>query len=146
MFEYDSLRYFRMINMKQSKQFAEETLKKNLPELMAEYLLLHSKFIIRASKELVKEKNLIVDEKIFEIAGYLHDIGYSVNEEDHAEESFKITKKRFPEVNEIVLDCILNHSQNKEPLTQEGKIFQIADKLAAFYPEFIMKLIEFEIK
>lgn len=135
-----------MITQKDSKKFAEEVLKKNLSELMAEYLLLHSEFVIKAANELAKEKGIKIDEKIFEIAGYLHDIGYSINEKNHAEESLKLTKERFPEIDKISSDCILNHSSNNKPITKEGKIFQMADKLAAFYPKFIINLIELEKK
>ncbi len=135
-----------MITQKDSKKFAEETLKKDLSGLMAEYLLLHSEFVIRAANELAKAKEIKIDEKIFEIAGYLHDIGYSINEENHAEESLKLVKERFPEIDKIISDCILNHGYNKNPITKEGKIFQMADKLAAFYPEFIINLIELEKK
>ena len=44
----------------------------------------------------------------------------------------------------IIEDCILNHGSSSKPKTQEGKIFQLADKLSIFYPEFVKQLIELE--
>lgn len=135
-----------MINPIEAKRFAEEVLKQKLSKLLAKYYLLHSNFVIIAAKDLAKEKGLDINPEIFEISGYLHDIGYSVKEEGHAEESFKIAKNKFPNLDKRVIDCILNHGSDKKPLTEEGKIFQLADKLATFYPEFITKLIELEKK
>jgi len=135
-----------MINPIEAKKFAEKVLKQKLPKLLAEYYITHSKFVIIATKNLAKEKNLNVNPEILEISGYLHDTGYSIKEEGHAEESLKITENKFSNINKTIIDCILNHGPDKKPLTEEGKIFQLADKLAAFYPKFIIKLIELEEK
>lgn len=127
-----------------AKEFSEKTLKNGLPELYYEYFWNHSLFVIKAAKDLAKEKNLKISHEFFEMAGYLHDIGYVVNEETHAQESLKLAEKEFGALDEAMKECILNHGRSKNPQTQEGKIFQMADKLSSFYPEFIEKLIDLE--
>ncbi len=129
-----------------AKKLSEKIFKEKLPPLYSEYYLSHSKFVIIAAKDLSKEKNLNISPEIFEIAGYLHDLGYSVDDKNHAEESVKIAKNNFPGINAVIIDCIQNHGSDKKPLTKEGKIFQLADKLAAFYPKCISEVIKLEQK
>ncbi len=126
-----------------AKEFSENLLKEKIPKLKAEYILLHSKFVIQAVKDLIERKNLKFDLKQFEIAGYLHDVGYIFGDENHAEKSLEISRDKFI-LNSIIEDCILNHGSSSKPKTQEGKIFQLADKLSIFYPEFVKQLIELE--
>jgi len=128
---------------KLAKEFSENLIRKNIEKLKASYILLHSQFVIKAVKDLIEKKNLKFDLEQFEIAGYFHDVRYILEEEKHAEKSLEIVSEKFI-LNKILEDCILNHGSSAKPQTQEGKIFQLADKLSASYPEFVKKWFELE--
>lgn len=134
-----------MTSPKEALQFAKKLFSKYKSKLEGEYLLEHSRFVIIAFKDLIKTKKTNVNLKDIEVAGFLHDIGYCFEDKTHAQKSLEIAEKKF-KLNEIIKDCISNHSTEANPETKEGKIFQLADKLAFFYPAFIKRLIDLELK
>lgn len=115
------------LNPKTAKEFAIPFILRisNLDE--RKFILYHSEAIVETAKLLAK--NTSADVELLEIAGWVHDIGKSVADESHAEESLKILEKEF-EINSILKDCILNHGASKKPITLEGKIIQAADKIS----------------
>jgi HD superfamily phosphodiesterase len=123
------------LTIETAREFAIEKFGK-FPELEKQLKIKHSEYIIKAAEELVKEKGIENNINInrIEIAAWLHDIGYIVSEEGHAEYSLRISKEKF-ELDSIIEDCILNHDSKGKPVTKEGKIIQLADKLNLFYPE-----------
>jgi len=127
-----------------AKQIAKEHLSKIQDEESRDFHKIHEKLVVKCSKILAKNKR--VNKKKLEIACWLHDIGRSISEENHPEHSLKILESENYEVDEIVRDCILNHGRSGNPLTQEGKIIQIADKLSVISPEIIKILEKYSFK
>lgn len=105
-----------------------------------EFLLIHSEKVGRVAK-MIAQKMKIKGE-IFEIAGWIHDIGYSKNFENHADFAIPILKDMGYELNEMLEDCILNHGNGKAPKTVEGRIFQVADKLSIFDADIIESMLK----
>jgi uncharacterized protein len=95
---------------------------------LREFLLVHSLKVSEMAVLLGKIKGL--DISVLEIAGLLHDIGYSINEENHSQHSLNILEEKNFEISEKLKDCILNHGGKGSPKTEEGKIFQMADKIS----------------
>ncbi len=118
----------RELTIKESEKIYEKYLNKITIKELRDFLLVHSKKVRDMAILLGKRKNL--DTTTLEIAGLVHDIGYAIDEKEHPQHSFKILKEEGYEVSEILKDCILNHGHDKVPLTTEGKIFQIADKIS----------------
>lgn len=83
-----------------------------------------------------------INDDVFEIAGWVHDIGYSKNFENHADFAIPILQELGYEIDEILKDCILNHGNGKNPQTTEGKIFQLADKFSIFDSDVIKVILK----
>ena len=100
---------------------AEKICKENLSKIKDGNLhVIHSKLVGDTALILSKGKQL--NENLLKIAAWVHDIGYSIDSENHAEHSVEILEKRGYEVNKILRDCVLNHGASKNPKTNEGKI------------------------
>jgi HD superfamily phosphodiesterase len=75
-----------------------------------------------------------LDQDVFIIAGWIHDIGRKIDKDTHHELSISFLKlflEQCPEylhLEETLEDCIRNHRTGKMPQTEHGKIFQQADK------------------
>jgi len=122
-----------------AKQFANEIYRKMKGGVEKRFLIQHTKGVVKTSVNLAKGKQ--VDLEALKIAGWLHDIGRSVNIEGHAELSVKLAEEKFGELNPIVKDCILHHGSTKDPETKEGKIIQLADKLSIMNDFKLFKII-----
>jgi HD superfamily phosphodiesterase len=105
-----------------------------------EFLLIHSEKVGKVAKMIAQE--LKINDEIFEIAGWVHDIGYLNNFENHADFAIPILKEMGYELNETLEDCILNHGNGKTPKTIKGKIFQVADKLSIFDADIIESMLK----
>lgn len=72
---------------------------------------------------------------VLEIACWWHDVGRSVNNENHEKISANMAKKELEKIgydtkfSQKVYDAIVNHAMNANPKTIEGKILKDADKL-----------------
>ncbi|MBM3247727.1 hypothetical protein FJZ17_04295 [Candidatus Pacearchaeota archaeon] len=128
------------MNLEQAKTFAEQSFS-NLDNLNKRWNLLHSKFLVRAIKELTPNKN--IRKKIIPLA-WVHDIGKIKSEENHAKLSLELLKDF--KLDEIEKDCILNHGSSAKPRSEEGKIFRNGDGLSLFYPETIKFRLDVGIK
>ena len=124
----------KQLTEENAREYALEKFKE-LHELNRKWNLLHSEGIIKILKILCKDK-IIDKSKLFALA-WVHDIGKTISEENHAKLSLDILKKEFI-LDEIDIDCILNHGFSGNPKTEEGKIFKYADGLSLFTKEVIM--------
>ncbi len=106
-----------------------------------ESIKLHSRLVIECCIGMIHETNL--DKDIFYIAGWIHDIGKKVDEDNHQivgidyMESFLKTNPQFAHMKEFIADCIAQHRNNGNPKTIYGKIFQIADKVSLHKKEWV---------
>ena len=71
-----------------------------------------------------------LDVSSIEMAAWLHDIGSTVERDDHAKFSLDLLEQEGFGVSELIKDCILNHGTNGKPKSEEAKILQMADKLS----------------
>ena len=129
------------LTLEKAEKIARESFGKTKNKENREYHLLHSALV----KEIVNtlSRYFDVDKKVLEIAALVHDIGYVTDPENHAEESLKILERKF-KVGKVLKDCILNHGFNKKPITLEGKIFQLADKLYVLNPKLVSYLLKYK--
>ncbi len=133
--------------MELTKTKAKELAKKyffNSEMANGKLLYSHSKAVSSTARILARDKGL--DLNFLEMIAWVHDLGYYVNKENHAEESIKLLKKEGFFVDEKMKDCILNHGSNKNPKTEEGKIIQLADKLSIMNKHILRNLLNEEIK
>ncbi|MGC9310069.1 MAG: HD domain-containing protein [Candidatus Nanoarchaeia archaeon] len=111
-----------------AREYALEKFKE-LPELNFKWNLLHSEGIIKILSILSQNKNFNKN-KLFALA-WVHDLGKTISEEDHAKLSLEILKKEFI-LDGVDIDCIINHGSSGNPKTEDGKIFRYADGLSLF--------------
>ena len=113
-----------------AKKLALKILTEINPLDQREFLVVHSEKVGQVAKLIAQKLN--IRSEVFEIAGWVHDIGDSKNSGTHANLAIPILKELGYEVDEILKDCILNHGNEGKPKTAEGKIFQLADKFSIF--------------
>lgn len=123
----------KILNLSEAKQIAIDTSKKINPADHRDFFLVHSEKVGRVAKMIAQK--LGIDNDVFEIAGWIHDIGYSKDFEHHADYTIPILQELGYGVDDILKDCILNHGGGKTPKTVEGKIFQVADKFSIIDPD-----------
>lgn len=76
-----------------------------------------------------------LDNKVFLIAAYIHDIGKIDNDIYHHIFSLKYffeyldANLEYDDISYSVIDCILHHRKHSTPATEYGRIFQKADKM-----------------
>ena len=75
-------------------------------------------------------KKFKADVSAVEISGWLHDIGSTIERNDHAKLSLDLLGEEGFEISELIKDCILNHGTSGKPKSKEAKILQMADKLS----------------
>jgi len=130
----------KILNLIEAKKIALNLLVKVDPIDQREFLMIHSEKIGKVAKMIAQK--LETNDEIFEIAGWVHDIGYSKDSDSHADIAVTILKGLGYEVGEVLEDCILNHGNGKAPKTIEGKIFQVADKFSIFDVEIIKVMLK----
>jgi len=118
-----------------AEAFAKQKLQEIKDEEAREFQLSHTKAVVEAALILSGDKS--IDKDALEAAAWLHDIGYTISRENHAEHSLKILEKEGFEINEKLKDCILNHGNSGNPISEEAKILKIADKASALNPEIL---------
>ena len=102
---------------------------------------IHCSCVVQACLGMAQGTNL--DPVVFMLAGWLHDMGKLVNDENHHIESMKFVDRfleKHPEYAqhfELVQDCILSHRTGGMPKTIYARIFQLADKVALVNLEWI---------
>ena len=118
-----------------AEKFAKEIFSKVDNSEDREFYLIHSKAVVNTA--IILARNKTVNNDLLRIAGWLHDIGYVISEENHAEHSLEILEKEGFELNLILRDCILNHGSSGKPETEEGRIIKGADKVSILNPEVV---------
>lgn len=126
-----------------AKKIAEDAFNKMQNKEDAEFFIKHSEAVGRCA--LLIAKNRKVEKKILMIAGWVHDIGYLVSKENHAQHSLEMLEKEF-EINNTLKDCILNHGSTGKPETEEGRIIQVADKACMINLDIVKMLVEYSLK
>jgi HD superfamily phosphodiesterase len=130
----------KILNSSEAKKIALDIFAKADIADRGEFLSVHSEKVGQVAKMIAQKLGINTD--IFEIAGWVHDIGYAKNFENHADFAIPILKELDYGVNDVLEDCILNHGNGKSPKTTEGKIFQVADKLSIFDAEIIQIMLK----
>lgn len=94
----------------------------------------HTIDVVNYVKELLEE--IPANKEICIISAYWHDVGRSVTDKGHEEESGRILKEEMAKLgysNEMIEQCylaVVNHKRKCIPPTIEGKIVRDADKIA----------------
>lgn len=94
----------------------------------------HTIDVVNYVKELLEE--IPANKEICIIAAYWHDVGRSVKDIGHEEESGKMLKEEMEKLgynNKMINACylsVVNHKRSSNPETIEGKIVRDADKIA----------------
>ncbi len=106
-----------------------------------EKIKIHSACVIDCCKNMIKNTDL--NPVIFEIAGWIHDIGRKDDKDKHHELGLGYLNeflKKYPEFDSLkgkISDCILNHRRKQTPRTIYGRIMQVADKLSLHHKDWI---------
>lgn len=130
----------KKLNLSEAKQIALNISKKIEPIDHRDFFLVHSEKVGKVAKMIAQK--IGINNNVFEIAGWVHDIGYAKDFENHAIHAIPILQELGYEVDEILKDCILNHGNGKNPETIEGKIFQLADKFSIFDSDIIEVILK----
>lgn len=94
----------------------------------------HTIDVVNYVKELLEK--IPANKEICIIAAYWHDVGRTVKDEGHEEESGRILKEEMTKLgysDEMIEQCysaVVNHRRKSIPPTIEGKIVRDADKIA----------------
>jgi len=128
----------KRLTLSEAKRLSEEFSKKIKDPEKRESFILHSKSVVDSAKAIAEGKDL--DLESLEIAGWLHDIGRAVADEDHPRYSIELLKDY--ELNETIKDCILNHGRESNPQTKEGRVMRLADKACVLNPDLLREIIK----
>lgn len=94
----------------------------------------HTIDVVNYVKELLEK--VPANKEVCIISAYWHDVGRSVCDKGHEEESGRILKEEMTKLgysNEMIEQCylaVVNHRRKCDPPTIEGKIIRDADKIA----------------
>ncbi len=133
----------KQLTVEIAKRIAQEHLSKIKNKEDSEFLIIHSEAVGNIAAILCKDP--VIDKDFLRIAGWLHDIGYSISEEGHALHSLALIEKDY-EVSPELRDCILNHGTSGNPSTKEGKLIQVADKASILNPEMVCLFVKYSDK
>ncbi len=122
------------LTLESAEEFARKVFLNDKTSEDRNWHLFHSKAVGDCAILIAGKKK--VDKNLLKIAGWLHDIGQTMNIEGHAALSVKMAEKEF-EIDDKLKDCILNHGSNGSPECQEAKLIYIADKVFMINPEFV---------
>ncbi len=132
----------KTLTLSEAKKTALDVFAKIDSVELREFLLIHSEKVGKVAKIIAQKMK--INYEMLEIAGWVHDMGYLKNFENHADFTIPILREMGYELNEILEDCILNHGNGKNPKTIEGRIFQVADKLSIFDADIIENMLKNE--
>ncbi len=132
------------LNPQIAEQFAKNIFEKLPLEKDREFNKIHAKSLIGAALILAGDQK--IDLELIIIASWLHDLGKIVEMHNHAQHSIAIIKNEGFEISKELEDCILNHGNKGNPICQEAKLIQIADKACIIHPEILEMLVNFSLK
>ena len=99
-----------------------------------EKIKIHSECVIEACLGIIKGTDM--NEDVFIIAGWIHDIGRKDDKDSHHKISVTYLDRFLEEHNQYtrlkdeISDCILNHRTQGKPKTLYGAVIKTADKVA----------------
>ena len=101
-----------------------------------ETIRIHNECVIETTLNLARDT--VLEEDVFIIAGFLHDIARKESPEIHhliAVENLKIFLDEYPQYNkhfEEIRDCLVHHRKFENPQTIYARIFQVAVMLTPY--------------
>lgn len=125
------------INEKLKEYIEKEVFTKYEKNNVGGHDILHIKYVIQRSFEIIKEFNLDVNYNMVYVVAAFHDIGYKRNPKEHEKESAKIFMKNKDIIKffnkdqiKIIFEAIEDHraSSKKEARNIYGKIVSSADR------------------
>ena len=99
-----------------------------------EVIRAHSECVIEACVQMCVGTDL--NEDVFVIAGWIHDIGRKIDKATHHElsldflDEFLEQNPQYSKLKEDIVDCIRHHRRDGTPSTVYGLVFKAADKVA----------------
>lgn len=144
-----------MSTIDKTEAFAEKLLNHDLPKAYLYHNINHTNRVVNAAKEILE--NTEIDDQQQEIvivSCWLHDLGYTVSDENHEEESVKIAENFLKTIGKSsdyitkVTNCIRATKMDAIPQTLEEKIIRDADSAHFASDEFneISELLRQEIQ
>jgi putative nucleotidyltransferase with HDIG domain len=118
----------KTLTIELAKKLALEYFKKYKEKVEGDFALIHTEAVAQIAVLLAKKFNL--NTEIVEGCAWVHDIGYLISKENHAEHSVEILEENGFEITPIMRDCIVNHGTDGKPESGEAKVLQMADKLS----------------
>ena len=119
---------------KKAERYILEILNKNLKADYIYHNYNHTKNVVEAIYEIAEGENLSkIDTEIVVLAGWFHDVGYTIDIKKHENHSIAIAKKFFEEQHypteksEKVYDAILGTIHNQTPVNYLQQILSDAD-------------------
>ena len=98
--------------LKKADAFVLELFKKELDDKFVYHNYTHTKRVVKSTQEIIDNTEISVkDEKALLLAAWLHDTGYTVDEDNHEEESCKIAEQ-----------FLKKHNQDQEIIDQVNKL------------------------
>ena len=133
------------MNLKNAKDLFFEIVENFSDEELKKFQKIHTPSVVNASLILAELNSIkhLISRDVLECSAWLHDIGYLIEEQNHAEHSINILNERGIKIEEKIFDCITNHGSKGNPNCSEAKILQVADKCSFINPE-ILRLIVME--
>ena len=118
-----------------AEKFARKIFLNDRVKKEGEWHIFHSKAV--ADTALLLSGESYVDRLLLQEASWLIDIGQTIgNNVNHPLRSLEMAKEEF-ELSEKLKDCIINHESTNEPICDEARIIQIADKVSILRPELV---------
>lgn len=120
--------------LKKAETFVLNCFNDNLNPNFVYHNFFHTQFVVSKINEIIQGEDLTeTEEEILLLAGWFHDIGYTINREKHEDHSISIakdflTQNKYDKKNtENVIDCIATTKLNEKPTSLLEKIMQDAD-------------------
>jgi HD superfamily phosphodiesterase len=120
--------------LKKAETFVLNCFNDNLNPNFVYHNFFHTQFVVSKIHEIIQGENLTeTEEEILLLAGWFHDIGYTINRVKHEDHSIVIAKdflsqNRYSKKNtESVIACIATTKLNEKPNSLLEKIMQDAD-------------------
>jgi predicted metal-dependent HD superfamily phosphohydrolase len=120
--------------IQETEQFVIDLLSEKLDKNFVYHNIAHTQRVVEKSHELIEGENFSEEQQqVLTLAAWFHDVGYTVNPENHEEESIKIATNflQSKEVSEGVIDevskLITSTKMGTKPVTELEKVLRDAD-------------------
>ncbi|AZJ34015.1 Pycsar system effector family protein [Tenacibaculum singaporense] len=120
--------------IQETEQFVIDLLSEKLDKNFVYHNIAHTQRVVEKSLELIEGENFSEEQiQFLTLAGWFHDVGYTVNPENHEEESIKIAtdflqgKEASEEVIDEVSNLIASTKMGAKPVTELEKVLRDAD-------------------